>query len=162
MIAIAIDPGVSGAIAAVKDGRTLVALHEMPVLRVVKNAKVSRSVDGAGLARIVREIMFKDPKEYYASVVEKTSSMSGQGVASTYSMGHSRGVAEGVLLALNLPMDLVAPAVWKRQMKLTNDKEYVRGQVQMQFPEADLSRKKDHDKAEAIALAVWLWEQKFK
>jgi len=162
MIAIGVDPGVSGAIAAVKDGRTLVALHEMPVLRVVKNAKVSRSVDGAGLARIVRDIMFKDPKEYYASVVEKTSSMPGQGVASTYSMGHSRGVAEGVLQALNLPMDLVAPAVWKRQMKLTNDKEYVRGQVQMKFPEADLSRKKDHDKAEAIAMAVWLWEQKFK
>ena len=162
MIAIGIDCGITGAIAAVKDGRTLVALHEMPVLRVVKNAKVSRSVDGAGLARIVREIMFKDPKEYYASVVEKTSSMPGQGVASTYSMGHSRGVAEGVLQALNLPMDLVAPAVWKRQMKLTNDKEYVRGQVQMQFPDADLSRKKDHDKAEAIALAVWLWEQKFK
>jgi len=162
MIAIGIDCGITGAIAAVKDGRTLVALHEMPVLRVVKNAKVSRSVDGAGLARIVRDIMFKDPKEYYASVVEKTSSMPGQGVASTYSMGHSRGVAEGVLQALNLPMDLVAPAVWKRQMKLTNDKEYVRGQVQMQFPDADLSRKKDHDKAEAIALAVWLWEQKFK
>ena len=162
MIAIGIDCGITGAIAAVKDGRTLVALHEMPVIRVVKNAKVSRSVDGAGLAKIVREIMFKDPKEYYASVVEKTSSMPGQGVASTYSMGHSRGVAEGVLQALNLPMDLVAPAVWKRQMKLTNDKEYVRGQVQMQFPDADLSRKKDHDKAEAIALAVWLWEQKFK
>jgi len=162
MIAISVDPGISGAIAAVKDGRTLVALHEMPVLRAVKNAKVSRSVDGAGLARLVRDIMAKDQQEYYECVIEKTASMPGQGVASTYSMGHSRGVAEGVIQTLGLPMQLVAPAIWKRSMGFTSDKEYVRGQMQMQFPDADLSRKKDHDKAEAMAMAVWLWKTKYK
>ena len=162
MIAIAIDPGVSGAVAAVKDGRTIIALHEMPVLRVVKNAKVSRSVDGAGLARLVRNILATDPREHYACVVEKTASMPGQGVASTFSMGHSRGVAEGVLQALNLPMELVGPSVWKKAMGLTSDKEYVRGLMQMKFPNADLSRKKDHDKAEALAMSVWLWQTQFK
>ena len=161
MIAISCDPGVTGAIAAVKDGKELVGVFEMPVLRAVKSAKVVRSVDGAGVARVIRDIMQLDPQEYYSCVIEQTSSMPGQGVASTFSMGHSRGVVEGVVQTLGLPLTLVTPTVWKKQMKLTSDKEFVRAHIQRLFPSTDLSRKKDHDKAEAIALALWLYRDQF-
>jgi len=161
MIAIGADPGVSGAISAVRNGTELLGVYEMPVLRAVKSAKVVRSVDGAGVARVIREVMAIDPQEYYACVIEQTSSMPGQGVASTFSMGHSRGVVEGVVQALGLPLTLVTPTVWKKQMKLTSDKEFVRAHIQRLFPSTDLSRKKDHDKAEAIALALWLYRDQF-
>ena len=160
-VLIGIDSGITGAIAAVRDNRELICVHDMPVLRQVKSAKVSRSVDGAGVARIIREILAQSTQDYVASVVEQTSSMPGQGVASTYSMGHSRGVTEGVIQALKVPMTLVPPSRWKRQMGLTSDKEYVRAQMQMLFPDADLHRKKDHDRAEAIALALWLHREQF-
>jgi len=160
-VTIGIDCGITGAIGVVKHGKELVCLHSMPVFRQVKSAKVVLAVDGAGLARMLRDIVTEQSMEHIEVVVEKTSAMPGQGVSSTYSMGHSRGVVEGVVQTLGLPMTLISPSIWKRQMGFNSDKEYVRGQMQMLFPNADLRRKKDHDKAEAIALALWLHKTKF-
>ncbi len=161
-ITIGVDCGISGAIAAIKDGTDLVLLEDMPTTSSGKGTKVSRSVDAVGLSEILGRIIRAYPGEYLHAVIEKTSAMPGQGVASTFSMGHSRGVVEGVTLAKGFPTTLVAPATWKRSMGLTSDKEYVRGEMSRMFPQASLSRKKDHDRAEAIALALYLHQEKFK
>lgn len=159
---IGVDCGITGAIAAVKNGVELVALEDMPTTSEGKGTKVSRSVDGAGLSEIIKKIIRLYPDEYICSVVEKTSSMPGQGSSSTFSMGHSRGIVEGVLLTLSLSLTLVRPAVWKRSMGFTSDKEQVRGEISRLFPNASLHRKKDHDRAEAIALTLYLHKEKFK
>lgn len=161
-ITIGVDPGVSGAIAAIKDGTELVLLEDMPTTSSGKGTKVSRSVDAVGLSEILGRIIRAHPGEYLHAVIEKTSAMPGQGVATMYSMGHSRGVAEGVLLTKGFPTTLVAPASWKRSMGFSNDKEWVRGEMTRLFPTASLHRKKDHDRAEAIALALYLFKEKFK
>lgn len=161
-ITIGVDPGISGAIAALKDGTELVLLEDMPTTSSGKGTKVSRSVDAVGLSEVLGRIIRAHPGEYMAAVIEKTSAMPGQGVATMYSMGHSRGVAEGVLLTKGFPTTLVAPSSWKRYMGFSNDKEWVRGEVSRMFPAASLHRKKDHDRAEAIALALYLFRERFK
>jgi crossover junction endodeoxyribonuclease RuvC len=161
-ITIGIDPGVTGAIAAIKDGTELIMLEDMPTTSSGKETKVSRSVDAVGLSELLGRIIRVYSREYLAAVVEKTSAMPGQGVSSTYSMGHSRGVVEGVLLTKAFPTTLVPASVWKKAMGLTKDKDLVRGEMSRLFPAASLHRKKDHDRAEAIALALYLHQEKFK
>ena len=162
MFTIGVDCGLTGAIAIVRDGIQLVDLMDMPTVSNGKGTKVSRSVDGAAIANYLSEFLGRHPTDYIAVAVEKTASMPGQGLASTYSMGHSRGIVEGVVQAKRLPLHLVAPAQWKRAMGLTSDKELVRGEMLRQFPSAPITRKKDHDRAEAIALALYLHQEKFK
>jgi crossover junction endodeoxyribonuclease RuvC len=161
-ITIGVDPGITGALAVLQDGKHLLMLIDMPTVSSGKSVRVSRSVDSVGLSKAVGGLLAAYPLEYVSAIVEKTFAMPGQGVSSTYSMGHSRGVVEGVFLTKGIPTQLVAPIVWKKKMGFNSDKEFVRGEISKLFPTASLHRKKDHDRAEAIGLALYLHQEKFK
>lgn len=160
-ITVGLDPGINGAVAAIQDGTKIVMLEDMPTLSSKKGTKVSRSVDAVGLSKMISSLLQRHPGEYIACVIEKTSAMPGQGVTSMYSMGHSRGVAEGVLLSKGLPTQLVPPATWKRSMGFSSDKEFIRGEMQRRFPDAEIHLKKHTDRAEAIALAYYLHTKEY-
>jgi hypothetical protein len=61
------------------------------------------------------------------------------------------------LTLLRLPFETVHPFAWKKKSGLTGlDKEAIRLKAAGMFPGADLCRKKDHNRAEALLLADWL------
>ena len=64
-------------------------------------------------------------------------------------------LVEGIGIGMGLPVKYYTPAVWKRHMKLTGDKDMSRGMAARLWPDrADwLKRKGDHDKAEAALIA---------
>jgi crossover junction endodeoxyribonuclease RuvC len=169
MITMGVDPGLSGAVAVIRDGVELIALIDMPVVQSGGGgSKVQKMVDGHSLYKSLAELPIY--AEYvdglgpfdaivYA-LVERTTAMPGQGVSSMYSMGHSRGVAEGVLGALKVETFLVPAAVWKRHMGYTADKEPIRAEMRRVFPGAELHLKKHADRAEALAMALYLYRQK--
>lgn len=154
MIIIGIDCGLTGAFAALQDGR-LVALHDLPTIANGTAAKVKRQIDPAGLAEIIRELRADFPGERFHAVVEKPGAMPGQGSASTFSLGDSLGCIRGVLAAKNLPTEFVSPASWKKSIGVPADKEQVRARAIQLFPGASLHRKADHNRAEAILLALF-------
>lgn len=169
MITIGVDPGLSGAVAIVRDGVELVALLDMPTVQSgAGGSKVQKIVDGKALYRLLAEqpihCKYVDGTgpiaETIYALVERTTAMPGQGVSSMYSMGHSRGVVEGVLGSLEIETYLVPAAVWKRNMGYTADKEPIRRQMQLMFPTAELKLKKHADRAEALAMALYLYRQK--
>jgi Holliday junction resolvasome RuvABC endonuclease subunit len=51
------------------------------------------------------------------------------------------------------PCETYHPGSWKKLMGLSKDKEQVRAKAQQMFPTAELDRKKDHNRAEALLLA---------
>jgi crossover junction endodeoxyribonuclease RuvC len=61
----------------------------------------------------------------------------------------------GLLAALQIAYTTVRPAIWKRALGLGKDKEAARLRAMQLFPAADLRRKKDHGRAEALLLAWW-------
>jgi hypothetical protein len=65
------------------------------------------------------------------------------------------GVWLGLLAALALPHTRVRPALWKRVMGVGKDKEQARLRAMQLYPDADLRRRKDHNRAESILLAVY-------
>ena len=146
MIRIGIDPGVNGAIAVLED-QQLIALFDMPVMNL---SGKKQQVNAPKLAEIIGSGSPRADEAY----VEQVHSMPKQGVSSSFNFGVSYGVIMGVLGALQIPMVLVSPAVWKRRAGLTGkEKDASRTLAQQLYPAAPLGRKKDIGRADAILIA---------
>jgi crossover junction endodeoxyribonuclease RuvC len=157
MLIYGIDPGVTGAIALLVDGR-LEAVADLPA-HAVSTGTVKRRLDAAGLAAIVRDWRARHGVDAELAVVERVGSMPGQGVASVFSLGRTAGVVEAVLLTLGVPVEYAVPGTWKRAMGLTVDKSASQAVASRMFPRhaGTWSRAKDHNRAEAALLAAWGW-----
>lgn len=148
MIFLGCDPGLTGALAAVDSAGHVHLLEDLPTITRGKG-RVKRELDPAGLAHLLRPIA----GDIKLAVVEQVGSMPGQGVASVFSLGHTSGVIAGVISALGIPLQLVAPATWKKPLGLTRDKSMSRTVASRLYPEVALHRVKDHNLAEALLLA---------
>lgn len=158
MLSIGIDPGITGAVGVLKNGQYL-AVFDIP--SVAKGSgMVKREIDPAGLAREITARL--DPKEYAEVLLERVSAMPGQGVSSVFSFGDSYGCCRATVAVLGLSTVLVPPAVWKKHFNLGREKEDSRALAIRLFPTADLSLKKHADRAEALLMARYLWEIKYK
>ena len=158
MITIGIDPGLSGAIGVLRDG-VYVAVLDMPT--VVKGSGVVKNeVDPAGLAALLRQ--HAPAEEAVAVALERVNAMPGQGSSSIFSLGDSIGSARAVVAACRLELTYMTPVQWKKHFKLTSDKELGRALAVRMFPEAPLNLKKHADRAEALLMARWLYEVRYK
>ena len=146
MRVLGVDPGaVSGAYALLTRNLEQPTVDDIPV--------VDRQVNAAEWARIV-EALKPD-----LAVVELSSSMPKQGVASTFKFGMGCGLIRGVLAGAGVPIINVTAAKWKKHFALNNDGEKSRALAIRRFPDVtQLSRKKDHGRAEALLIALWKLE----
>jgi crossover junction endodeoxyribonuclease RuvC len=147
---IGIDPGLDGAIAVI-DGP---AQHFMDTPTAQVGTK--REMDAHAATRLLKSLC--QGKDCFVAV-EKVHAMPGQGVTSMFSFGRGYGTWLGILAALGIPHNTVAPQTWKKVMLADGGKEKDASRVKaMQlYPQiADqLSRKKDHGRADALLMAAW-------
>ncbi len=157
MLIIGIDPGISGSICFLKDGRILEVI-EMPVMTEGKKNK--KQVNGAQIYNeFLKRIDKKDDE--IRVVIEQVSAMPGQGVTSMFNFGQSFGILKGICSAMQLPMFFVRPAKWKKYFNLINSqKDASRTRAIEIFPyfSTQLSKKKDSNKADAILIASFYYE----
>jgi crossover junction endodeoxyribonuclease RuvC len=156
MITIGVDPGLSGAIGILNEGR-YVDVVDMPIVSK-GSGSVKNEVDPIGLIKILRNYAPAD--EYVMAVLERVNAMPGQGVSSVFSLGDSFGCARSAIAACRFEMTYIAPTQWKKHFKLTSDKEMSRALAIRMFPDAPLNLKKHSDRAEALLMARWLHETK--
>ena len=157
MLIIGIDPGISGSICFFKDGRILEVI-EMPVMTEGKKNK--KQVNGAQIYNEFLKRVNKKEDEIRV-VIEQVSAMPGQGVTSMFNFGQSYGILKGICSAMQLPMFFERPAKWKKYFNLINSqKDASRTRAIEIFPyfSAQLSRKKDSNKADAILIASFYYE----
>ena len=146
-----IDPGLTGALAALHADGRLLALHDVPTLTLHTSRGTKQGYDVPGMCALLRPYAATQAHV----LIEESQAMPGQGVRSMWTIGYGYGLWLGVLTALALPYTRVRPGVWKRALALSKDKEASRLRAQQLFPTADLRRKKDHGRAEALLLAHW-------
>jgi len=158
MITIGIDPGLTGAIGVLKDGK-FITVYDMPIV-AKGSGSVKNEVDPAGLITILRSAVSAD--EAGVVVLERVNAMPGQGVSSVFSLGDSFGCARSSIAACRFETVYIAPAKWKKYFNLTSDKEMSRALAIRMFPEAPLNLKKHSDRAEALLMARWLYDFKYK
>lgn len=149
-IVIGIDPGVTGALACVRDGEVLTCL-DLPTETGVGNR---RRLSVPVLVYRLREILALHGP--CVAALESVAARPGQGVSSVFGFGRTLGALEGVLGALEIPVTYYAPSSWKRRYGLLGrPKDASRTKALELFPGAApwLTRVKDHGRAEAILLA---------
>ena len=154
---IGVDPGLTGAIAAIDHNGKLVTVKDLPTMPTGgKNTKVKLQIDPAALRDDLKFIFSHG--DNYTAAIERVTAMPGQGVAGVFSLGDTYGAVRSVFAVLSVSSAFPTPAVWKRAMGLNSDKERSRAMAVKLFPESArfLSRKKDHNRAEAILLCEWL------
>ena len=153
MLIIGIDPGISGSICFLEEGKILDVV-EMPTMAEGKKNK--RQVNGSQIYNEILKRIHKIEKQDIRVVIEQVSAMPGQGVTSMFNFGQSFGILKGICSAMQLPMYFVRPAKWKKYFGLINsEKDASRTRAIEMFPyfSSQLSKKKDSNKADAILIA---------
>jgi hypothetical protein len=155
------DPGFTGAIGFYDlQTRTLADVMDMPTFDPKawthwrSTGKSDRiQFDISKLAKTIRDLQ----PRIRLSVVEKVGPHPNMGVSGCFRFGHGAGLIEGILAALEIPIQLVHPAVWKGQLGLSSNKSESRKMAARQFPEFKdyFSHKQDDGRAEACLLAEY-------
>ena len=153
MLIIGIDPGISGSLCFFEDGK-IIDVIEMPVMAEGKKNK--RQVNGSQIYNEIFKRTKGIEKKNIKVIIEQVSAMPGQGVTSMFNFGQSFGVIKGICAAMKLPIYFVRPTKWKKHFNLIKThKDASRTKVIEIYPNisAQLSRKKDSNKADAILIA---------
>lgn len=148
-----IDPGLSGALAFYKPVGNSLSIFDMPTHEITVNGKLKRQLDLHELGRII-DTMAADTT---LALVEQVNAMPKQGVTSSFNFGFNAGCAQMAVIAFNIPIRLVTPQKWKKQMGLSSDKDASLREASRVMPKhAGLWPLKKHDgRAEAALLAFY-------
>lgn len=135
MIYLGIDPGASGAIAAIWG-------DEPPMFCKLKETEHDAS-------NWLRQF----PLDDCVTTIELVHAMPKQGVTSTFKFGRSYGFLLGLLTAHRIPYQFVRPLVWQKAMGcLTKgDKRVTKAAAQRLFPDIKIT----HANADALLLAEY-------
>ena len=158
MLIIGIDPGISGSICFLDNGKILDVI-EMPIMTDGKKNK--KQVNGSQVYNEISKRLKQFEKNQTRVVIEHVTAMPGQGVTSMFNFGQSFGILKGICTAMQLPMYFVRPTKWKKYFNLLNsEKDASRTRAIEIFPyfSSQLSRKKDSNKADAILIASFYHE----
>ncbi len=152
LLTIGLDPGVNGAVALLDARGVLLDVVDMPTLADGTGGK--RSINAPLLAAVVREF---GPSLAYCEFV---GARPGEGPVGAFSFGRCRGVIEGTLGALGVPVKMIAPAAWKRTVGIPpgkdGAKDAARSEAIRRWPgmAEKFARKKDDGRAEAALIAA--------
>lgn len=137
-----VDPGATGAWALVNDGWATV--HDCPMF-------------GGILSESGRILLRRAQPGLVCAYVEYAASRPGQGGRSIFSFGVNYGAWLGVLSYEGVRVEIVTPGVWKKYYGLTRDKDESLAKALEVFPAMakELTRKKDHGRAEALLIAEY-------
>lgn len=157
-----IDAGFSGAIAILKmednNEVRVQGLFDMPLRKMDKGQRID-------LAKL--KYLLKGYETIWKATLEKAQAMPAeriiggkvirQGIASTAKYMQAYGEVYGLLAGLDIPVDEVHPATWKKSMikDMPKGKEASIIRVQQIYPKMQFARKKDHGIADAILIGLY-------
>ena len=152
MIIIGIDPGLTGACAALGGSSgDFCGVFDLPVSRDNKRAWI----DGAALFRLLDRYERHNCRVY----IEAVHAMPKMGVAAMFSFGMGFGSIVGALQVMGFPIEFVPSHQWKKDLNLGrgSDKDAALNRARLLFPAAELHLKKHDGRAEALLIAHWAY-----
>ena len=148
---IGIDIGLEGAIAVLDMEGILLAVEDMPTL--TDGTAKRRTINSILLAALLRE-----HGPIHHAFVEFVSARPGEGAVGAFAFGRGRGIIEGVLGSLAIPMTLLTPACWKRVVGLApgTNKDASRSMAIARWPDKAewFKRKMDNGRSDAALIGV--------
>lgn len=147
-----IDPGASGAVAFLDTKNWTLEVVDTPHEKVEVNGKQRKQVATKPFGALLLD------KRLLMISTEKVHAMPKMDVKSIFTFGRFMGQIEMAAVFLTVPHYLATdPSVWKRKMAVPADKVLSRARCIELVPAAAsiLTRKTDHDRGEAIMLALY-------
>lgn len=160
MIALGIDPGLTGAIAAVCSRRGLLDIIDIPVCaNGTASGSMRNWVDVNALTLGLREWSRLNDwaADQVSAAMERPIAMPSLPAQTIASQFDSVGALRAVLMCRAAPVTMIEPGRWKKRYGLGRDKDASREAAMRLYPAARglLARKKDHNRAEALLIADW-------
>lgn len=145
-----IDPGKFGALAAICPLGGI-EIFDCPLLQTQVNKKRKDVLNFAELCALL-----KPYARVAVAAIEDVNSF-GMGRQSAFRFGVNVGAWSAACAAFDIPLVKVRPQQWKHDLELDSDKDRAREYAKLLFPSSKpyLTRKKDHDRAEALLIAYW-------
>ena len=162
MIVIGVDPGLTGAMAAICSQRGLLDVIDIPICDNGHAGGSMRNwVDVATLMLALRD--WSTRFEFAAhgqllAAMERPIPMPSLPAQTIAVQFDTVGAIRAVLVCRACAVTMVAPGAWKRRYGLHREKDASRECALRLHPGAakQLARKKDHNRAEAILVGHWL------
>lgn len=130
MLILAIDPGISGALALYNPDVDFLHTEPLPVRWRMVNKQKKTEID---LEALFQWIAGRRDRITNA-ILEKPTAMPGAGATSQFNFGMTCGQIEGLLLGCELTLRTVHPAAWKTAMDVPSDKRRSKGRAVNFFP----------------------------
>lgn len=146
---VAVDCGLTGALAFFNPEAGTLDIVDMPVIEVERGGKAKREISPHFIASAIRD--FKPTVAW----LERVGARPGQGTSSMFAFGRGVGQVEGVLAALQVPYHYATPQQWQKAVAMRDGKDGSRLRAMELFPAyAELFRlKKAHGRSDAALLA---------
>lgn len=143
MVYIGIDPGAKGSMCVMSNGKV-----------------VFKDFDLKEYSSTLKAFLDTNDTELMVAI-EKVHAMPGQGVSSSFSFGQRLGELEGMLTALQIPYELVAPKDWQKACGIPakSDKKGIASVIQKLYPTAELYGNKGglrDGRSDALGLAHFI------
>jgi crossover junction endodeoxyribonuclease RuvC len=174
---IGIDPGLTGAVAVIDEideegiSAPTVSLYDILSFEVSGTKKTK-----SGKIRIHREYDYGGVHKIFTSIISRirmngitidrdliaglewSQAMPDQGVVGMFKTGEGFGMFKMILTTLSIPFEVIRPVLWKKFMMAGMGKEKDASIIKAQqlFPYADISKKRDHNRADALLIAEYM------
>lgn len=147
------DPGLSGAVAAVRFDGTLVGVHDAPTITMKRGRRNAREHDIAGCLEALRDLA---PDVFW---LEEVNAMGKggrtMGATSAFSFGGSYWMWRTLLIAEGIRHEVQRPQVWKKQLPgIGKDKPAAVAMARRLWPDAPWTGSQDANAGRADALLL--------
>jgi hypothetical protein len=124
------DPGLTGAIAFYdSDSHAIVAMVGMPALRLAKGKGSRREISPSTLVTLLWQEVGGLRPLVRQMFIERVSASPQMGVTSAFQFGRGYGLIEGIIAAIEWPIEYVTAAKWKKALNVPADKDDARARA---------------------------------
>ena len=161
MIVLGVDPGLTGAISLLCSQRGLLECEDLPTsTNGLKTGKMLRWIDVEKLQAMLVEWSRRHSfaQQSVHACIERPIPMPSMPSTTTASSFDTFGVVRALVTGKVSPscLVIVSPNDWKKKFGLHTDKNASRACALRLYPDAPVTRAKDHNRAESILIGHWL------
>lgn len=158
-VLLAIDPGITGAFALFEmDTQTFEHVGDLPIIRDMSTGWID--------ADHFKSVLFRHLNgRPSTAIIERVHAMPAthSGSRTVFSQGLTLGSILATVQIVGCRIEMVSPASWKSAVGLQGagklsakeKKSRALDKARLLFPNADLERQKDHNRAEALLIGHW-------
>ena len=159
-VIIGIDPGLEGAVSSIADSG--VVIWPTPSFELSPGKNTRRAYDMPSMVDILASALQGFKPDEAMCIYERAGAMPDQSAQAGFMQGVGWGLWQGMLTAMQIPYEIVAPQRWKKVMLdgLPKGKGSSVCRAQALYPAVSLlrtprSRLPSHDMADALLLAAY-------